>query len=176
MNKSRKVRTITIIQAGALALLAIFGVVAGFDDTAPSGDGKVGLSEDAATGLDVTTGDTITIAGTDYTVEKVSGNWWYNHTPVVQMTLDDVVVSQQLGHQRLRQRVELAIVGRRQIEGALDLHARAEARVPLAGAVIGRVALGEASAKPSRRRAARKARMSRACSSAKARIPGSCSR
>ncbi|QAV70767.1 ABC transporter permease [Salinibacterium sp. UTAS2018] len=69
--------------------IAIFGVVAGFDETAPSGDGKVGLSEDAATALDVSTGDTITVAGTEYTVEKVSGNWWYNHTPVVQMTLED---------------------------------------------------------------------------------------
>ena len=37
----------------------------------------------------MTAGDTITVAGTDYTVEKVSGNWWYSHTPVVQMTLDD---------------------------------------------------------------------------------------
>lgn len=71
------------------AAVALFGVVAGFDDTAPSGDGKVGVSEDAAAVLDVTAGDTITVAGTDYTVEKVSGNWWYSHTPVVQMTLDD---------------------------------------------------------------------------------------
>ncbi|EAR26238.1 putative ABC transport system transmembrane protein [marine actinobacterium PHSC20C1] len=71
------------------ASVALFGVVASFDETAPTADGKIGLSEDAAATLDVGTGDTVTIAGIDYTVEKISGNWWYSHTPVAQVTLTD---------------------------------------------------------------------------------------
>ncbi|MGV8858500.1 ABC transporter permease [Rhodoglobus sp.] len=75
--------------ANSSASIALFGVVAGFDDTAPTRDGTIGLSEDAATTLAVTSGDTVTIAGIDYTVETVSGNWWYSHTPVAQVTLSD---------------------------------------------------------------------------------------
>lgn len=71
------------------AAIAVFGVQPGFDATAPSGDGLLGLSAPAATALDVTTGDQVAIAGTTYTVESVGGDGWYSHTPVVQMTLND---------------------------------------------------------------------------------------
>ncbi|KAA9111414.1 FtsX-like permease family protein [Microbacterium rhizomatis] len=71
------------------AAIAVFGVRPGFDATAPSQDGRLGLSEPAAAALGVTTGDAVTIAGTVYTVESVGGDSWYSHTPVVQMTLHD---------------------------------------------------------------------------------------
>jgi len=71
------------------AAIAVFGVEAGFDATAPSEDGQLGLSAPAAKALDVTTGQDVTIAGTTYTVETIAGDGWYSHTPVVQMTLHD---------------------------------------------------------------------------------------
>jgi len=71
------------------AAIAVFGVEPGFDDTAPSEDGLLGLSDPAAEALDVTTGDDVTISGITYTVEKIGGDDWYSHTPVVKMTLDD---------------------------------------------------------------------------------------
>ena len=71
------------------AAIAIFGVQPGFDSTAPSSDGLLGLSVPAAEALNVMAGDEVTIAGTSYTVESVAGDAWYSHTPVVQMTLSD---------------------------------------------------------------------------------------
>lgn len=71
------------------AAITVFGVQPGFDSTAPSHDGLLGLSDPAAKDLGVTTGDDVTIAGTTYTVETVDGDNWYSHTPVVQMTLHD---------------------------------------------------------------------------------------
>ncbi|MFI2486071.1 ABC transporter permease [Promicromonospora kroppenstedtii] len=75
--------------AGTRAAVAVFGVRPGFDAGAPSGDGLLGLSTPAARELGVATGDEVTIAGTAYTVEKVGGDGWYSHTPVVEMTLRD---------------------------------------------------------------------------------------
>lgn len=69
--------------------IAVFGVEPGFDATAPSADGRLGLSDPAAEALGVQTGDDVTIGGTDYTVETIGGDGWYSHTPVVQMTLHD---------------------------------------------------------------------------------------
>lgn len=71
------------------AAIAVFGVQADFDSTAPSDNGRLGLSDPAAKALDVVTGDHVAIAGTTYTVESVGGDGWYSHTPVVQMTLHD---------------------------------------------------------------------------------------
>lgn len=71
------------------AAVAIFGVQPGFDVSSPSRDGLLGLSDPAATSLGVQTGDDVTIAGTTYTVQKIGGDGWYSHTPVVQMTLHD---------------------------------------------------------------------------------------
>lgn len=69
--------------------IAAFGVQPGFNATAPSQDGRIGLSDPAADALGVGTGDTVTIGGTAYTVEHVGGNDWYSHTPVVELTLAD---------------------------------------------------------------------------------------
>ena len=71
------------------AAIAVFGVEPGFDTTAPTDDGRLGLSDPAAKALDVRTGDDVTIAGTTYTVEIIGGDGWYSHTPVVEMTLHD---------------------------------------------------------------------------------------
>ncbi|GMM95615.1 MULTISPECIES: FtsX-like permease family protein [unclassified Microbacterium] len=69
--------------------IAVFGVQPGFNDTAPTADGKLGLSTPAADALNVTAGDTVTIAGTPFTVDTIAGDAWYSHTPVVEMTLTD---------------------------------------------------------------------------------------
>lgn len=69
--------------------VAIFGVQPGFDETAPSADGVVTLSAAAAKDLGVAAGDRVTIGGTWFTVGGVSGDAWYSHTPVIQMTLAD---------------------------------------------------------------------------------------
>ncbi|MFJ8896810.1 ABC transporter permease [Leifsonia sp. NPDC102414] len=71
------------------AAIAVFGVEPGFDATAPTADGRLGLSIPAAKALSVKTDDDVTIAGTTYTVETIGGDGWYSHTPVVQMTLHD---------------------------------------------------------------------------------------
>jgi len=69
--------------------VAVFGVESGFTATAPSRDGLLALSSPAADELGVVVGDSVVIAGNDYTVETVSGDAWYSHTPVVQLTLND---------------------------------------------------------------------------------------
>ncbi|WP_230114235.1 FtsX-like permease family protein [Microbacterium oxydans] len=80
----------TRAEAGDIrAAIAVFGVEPGFDATAPSADGRLGLSDPAAEALGVQTGDDVTIGGTTYTVETIGGDGWYSHTPVVQMTLHD---------------------------------------------------------------------------------------
>lgn len=73
----------------AKAAIALFGVTPGFNDNAPRANGEVGLSDAAATSLSAKRGDTVTIAGVEYSVSKISGDRWYSHTPVVQMTLHD---------------------------------------------------------------------------------------
>ncbi|KQM82476.1 ABC transporter permease [Agromyces sp. Leaf222] len=90
----RGVEPIGISQTSAEAgdvrtAIAVFGVQHGFDATAPSADGRVGLSAPAAKDLGVEGGDEISIAGTEYTVETIGGDAWYSHTPVVEMTLAD---------------------------------------------------------------------------------------
>lgn len=71
------------------AAIAIFGVEPGFNETTPTAPGHLGLSQPVAADLGVASGDTVTIAGRDYTVEKVGGDDWYSHTAVVYMTLSD---------------------------------------------------------------------------------------
>ena len=69
--------------------IAMFGVETGFDDATPTRNGSLSLSTDAAEELGVRSGDEVTIAGVSYTVESVTGDGWYSHTPVVKMTLHD---------------------------------------------------------------------------------------
>ncbi|MFB2555755.1 ABC transporter permease [Herbiconiux liangxiaofengii] len=73
----------------ARTAVAVFGVEPGFDAGAPTRNGRLGLSATAAFELAVGVGDSVTIAGTAYTVESVGGEAWYSHTPVVEMTLHD---------------------------------------------------------------------------------------
>ena len=75
--------------ADARVAIAVFGVEPGFDSSTPARNGSLSLSTSAADQLGVGTGDTVTITGTAYTVHSVSGDGWYSHTPVVQMTLHD---------------------------------------------------------------------------------------
>lgn len=55
-------------------------------DLAPDRDGEVGLSAGAADALGAGTGDTVSIAGRDYTVAEVGDDLWFSHSPVVTMT------------------------------------------------------------------------------------------
>lgn len=73
----------------ARAAIALFGVRPGFDSASPTADGSLSLSTSAATDLGVSTGDSVTIAGTSYRVQSIAGDWWYSHTPVVKMALND---------------------------------------------------------------------------------------
>ncbi|WP_343995772.1 ABC transporter permease [Nocardioides dubius] len=74
--------------------VALFGMPAAAPGTAqsslfalaPSRDGEVGLSAGAADELHAQRGDTITVAGNDFTVASIGGDLWYSHTPVVAMT------------------------------------------------------------------------------------------
>lgn len=73
----------------ARAAIALFGAAPGFDATAPTADGQLGLSETAASNLAVAVGDVVSIAGTEFTVASIAGDDWYSHTPIVRMTLND---------------------------------------------------------------------------------------
>jgi putative ABC transport system permease protein len=74
---------------GTQASIALFGVGAGFAGDHPATDGQLVLSKGAASALEVGSGDTLTVAGTEFTVESITGDSWYSHTPVVYMTLHD---------------------------------------------------------------------------------------
>lgn len=67
--------------------VTLFGGVTG--SSAPSSDGEVVLSQGAATALQASAGDTVTLVGEDYAVERVAGDDWYSHTPVIHTTLAD---------------------------------------------------------------------------------------
>ncbi|MFK4762608.1 ABC transporter permease [Microbacterium sp. ZW T5_45] len=67
--------------------VTLFGGVAA--SGAPTSDGEVVLSQGAATALQASAGDTVTLVGEDYTVERVAGDDWYSHTPVIHTTLAD---------------------------------------------------------------------------------------
>lgn len=74
--------------------VALFGVSAGVQKTvvtalAPSGSGMVGLSSGAAQQLGLKVGGRVTILGTSYRVDRVGGDAWFSHTPVVAMTPSD---------------------------------------------------------------------------------------
>lgn len=71
------------------AAIAVFGVEPGFDAASPTSNGQLALSDPAADALNVGSGESVTIAGTSYTVESIGGDGWYSHTPVVTMTLQD---------------------------------------------------------------------------------------
>ncbi|MEV8214642.1 FtsX-like permease family protein [Leifsonia sp. NPDC077715] len=80
--------------AGDPAGVALFGMPTDVRRTssdalsrlAPHSDSGVGLSAGAAKALDARAGDTVTISGSEFTVEKVGGDLWYSHTPAVVMT------------------------------------------------------------------------------------------
>ncbi|CAD6011093.1 FtsX-like permease family protein [Agreia sp. COWG] len=74
---------------GTRAAIAVFGVQPGYDATAPTRSGLLGVSDPAAKALGVSAGDSVTIAGVAYRVERIGGDGWYSHTPVVEMTLGD---------------------------------------------------------------------------------------
>jgi putative ABC transport system permease protein len=68
--------------------VALFGIPreapgSAVTDLAPDGDDSVGLSSGAATDLDVSVGDDITITGSTYRVALIGGDTSYSHTPVV---------------------------------------------------------------------------------------------
>lgn len=73
----------------AQAAITVFGVPTDFDADSPSQDGTLVLSTAAAKELNIATNGELTIAGKTYSVQKVAGDAWFSHTPVVKMTLPD---------------------------------------------------------------------------------------
>lgn len=69
--------------------VTVFGVDPGWVATSPTADGSLGLSLEAARQLGVAVGGAVDIGGRTFTVETIGGDWWYSHTPVIQMTLAD---------------------------------------------------------------------------------------
>lgn len=57
---------------------------------APSGNGMVILSSNAAEDLGAVAGDKVTLGTKSYVVEQVSTESWYEHAPIIHMTLDDL--------------------------------------------------------------------------------------
>jgi putative ABC transport system permease protein len=86
---------IATVRAGAerrAVALAAFGIrpESGLDAAAPAlGEGRVVLSEEAATELQAVAGDRVRIAGRDVTVALVAGDAAYSHLPVVWADLAD---------------------------------------------------------------------------------------
>ncbi|WP_025155892.1 FtsX-like permease family protein [Leifsonia aquatica] len=74
---------------GTRTAVALLGLPSGDGDGAPPRDGSVSLSTGAASALGVSAGDPITIGTRSYTVDSVTGDGWYSHTPVIRMTLPD---------------------------------------------------------------------------------------
>lgn len=72
----------------------IFGVPASSTvaGEAPSGNGMVRLSRNAANDLNAKSGDMVTIGKKQYTVEQVGEESWYEHSPVIRMTVSDLMV------------------------------------------------------------------------------------
>ena len=62
--------------------------MAGFGAT-PSRAGHLTLSETAAADLGVTSGDTVDLVRSAFTVDSVTADSWYSHTPVVWLPLTD---------------------------------------------------------------------------------------
>lgn len=78
--------------------VALFGVAASASDMnsgtpIPTESGNMTLAAPAAAELGVTVGDTVKVAGQEFTVTAIGGDWWYSHTPVAQITLEDWQVS-----------------------------------------------------------------------------------
>lgn len=88
------------ISASKDAPVVIFGLDASSSTIgeAPSGNGMVRLSHNAATELNAKSGDMVTIGKKKYTVEQVGEESWYEHAPVVKMTVTDLkVYSESIG-------------------------------------------------------------------------------
>ncbi|MDJ1372243.1 ABC transporter permease [Gulosibacter molinativorax] len=75
--------------ADARTSIALFGVEPTYADTAPVDSGKITLAKPAADELGVAVGEVVTVGGHEFTVEAIGGDWWYSHTAVAQITLED---------------------------------------------------------------------------------------
>lgn len=68
--------------------VALFGAEAGFGSV-PAAAGHLTLPETAAADLGVRAGDSVDLAGSVFTVDSVTVDAWYSHTPVVWLPLPD---------------------------------------------------------------------------------------
>jgi len=69
--------------------VALFGSNASLSPAVPQRDGEVTLSETTAADLSVGVGDTVSIVGSEYTIDSIVADSWYSHTAVARMTMDD---------------------------------------------------------------------------------------
>lgn len=72
------------LNEGGINLNAVvFGVAPEYGNDAPQNANSVVLSSNAAKEAGVSAGDTLTLSGKEYIVEKVGAESWYSHAPVV---------------------------------------------------------------------------------------------
>lgn len=79
------------VKASKEAPVVLFGLKPSSSvmDEAPSGSGMVRLSLNAAEELGAKSGDSVTIGKQKYVVEQVGAESWYEHSPVIRMTIND---------------------------------------------------------------------------------------
>ncbi|AYF73679.1 ABC transporter permease [Nocardia yunnanensis] len=83
-------RTRATLHGASPTQVALFGVAGTpFGNRVATEPGAVILSKAAAKDLDAATGETVELGSTSYTVQGVTEDDWYAHTPVVWMTLTD---------------------------------------------------------------------------------------
>lgn len=68
---------------------AAFGVQANYGDTAPKASGYVVVSKNAADEGNIHVGDVLKLSSQSLTVERISDESWYSHSPVVWMNFED---------------------------------------------------------------------------------------
>ncbi len=85
------IATARIAANDAQVTASLFGVQSGFDlapgDAAPASPGEINLPADVAETLHVSTGDTVHIGESEFTVSAVTGDTWFSHTPVAWVNL-----------------------------------------------------------------------------------------
>lgn len=68
---------------------AAFGVNATYGDTAPKASGYIVVSKNAADEGDIHVGDVLKLSNQSLTVERISDESWYSHSPIVWMNFED---------------------------------------------------------------------------------------
>lgn len=68
---------------------SIFGTNNSYGKDTPTQNNKIIVSENAAKEANLQEGDTLRLADKEFTIQKISEESWYSHSPVVWMTMSD---------------------------------------------------------------------------------------